>query len=477
MNELTKKLQQVMVPKAALIAYEYSDGRYGHGTYYLELHPINDRGRMEAAVPVTYEFMDSLVEYYTDNRQDVPHGKIPANMLWCDTRKGHERYIWYNPPGKRQMFFSERLNIPDGTFHVPGVIYRVSGDRLEIFAYKGEAPAEDSPLFLAPFFNVTGSSVCLGNASLTPPENMTFSKLLEHWEKRFWLSEFSHLGGSRNPTESNLVSVTEKARTNPFDYNELIHYTDRYLLNPHHPVTVFVIGAGGTGSQVATNLARMSIALQALGHPGLHVTVFDPDTVTEANIGRQLFSESELGLNKAVALVTRINRFFGFSWEAKRQCYPSGTSDSVLANIIITCTDTTRSRTGLWRFLKKHRERSYDDEKSPIYWMDFGNAQTTGQVLIGNVKSKIPQPSSTEYLPIPKMNVITEEVPYSTIREKDSGPSCSLTEALQKQDLFINSMLAQIGCDVLWRMLREGRTFYRGAYLNLDTLRVNPIPV
>lgn len=46
-----------------------------------------------------------------------------------------------------------------------------------------------------------------------------------------------------------------------------IHYTDRYLLNPHHPVTVFIIGAGGTGSQVTTNLARMSIALQALGHP------------------------------------------------------------------------------------------------------------------------------------------------------------------------------------------------------------------
>ena len=89
-----------------------------------------------------------------------------------------------------------------------------------------------------------------------------------------------------------------------------IHYTDRYLLNPYHPVTVFVIGAGGTGSQVATGLARISVALQALGHPGLHVTVFDPDTVTEANIGRQLFSGSELGLNKAAALVTRINRFF-----------------------------------------------------------------------------------------------------------------------------------------------------------------------
>ena len=95
-----------------------------------------------------------------------------------------------------------------------------------------------------------------------------------------------------------------------------IHYTDQYLLNPYHPVTVFVIGAGGTGSQVVTGLARMGMALQALGHPGLHVTVFDPDTVTEANIGRQLFSEAETGLNKAVALVTRINRFFGYAWEA-----------------------------------------------------------------------------------------------------------------------------------------------------------------
>ena len=97
-----------------------------------------------------------------------------------------------------------------------------------------------------------------------------------------------------------------------------IHYTDQYLLNPYHPVTVFVIGAGGTGSQVVTCLARMSVALQALGHPGLHVTVFDPDTVTGANIGRQLFSEAETGLNKAVALVTRINRFFGYTWEASK---------------------------------------------------------------------------------------------------------------------------------------------------------------
>ena len=158
-----------------------------------------------------------------------------------------------------------------------------------------------------------------------------------------------------------------------------IHYTDRYLLNPYHPVTVFVIGAGGTGSQVATGLARISVALQALGHPGLHVTVFDPDTVTEANIGRQLFSGSELGLNKAAALVTRINRFFGFSWEAKGQRYPLKASadreEPALANIIVTCTDNIRSRMNLWRFLKKHREHTSNNGKysinSLVYWVTY----------------------------------------------------------------------------------------------------------
>lgn len=189
----------VMVPKAALIAYEYRENRYGNGMHYLELHPINDRGRMEAAMPVTYEFMDSLVESYTDDRRNVPHGKIPANMLWCDTRKGHERYIWYNPPGKRQMFFAGSLNIPDGIFHVPGVIYKVSGDRLDIFSYKGEKPVENSPLFLAPFFNVTGSSVCLGNATLTPPGRHDFLKTPRVLGKTFLAQRILPSGRKQEP--------------------------------------------------------------------------------------------------------------------------------------------------------------------------------------------------------------------------------------------------------------------------------------
>ena len=41
---------------------------------------------------------------------------------------------------------------------------------------------------------------------------------------------------------------------------------------------------------------------------------------------------------------------------------------------------------------------------------------------------------------------------------EDETPSCSLAEALEKQDLYINSVLAQIGSSLLWNLFRNGLT-------------------
>lgn len=258
-----------------------------------------------------------------------------------------------------------------------------------------------------------------------------------------------------------------------------VHYTDSYLINPQHPVTVNLIGAGGTGSQVLTCLARLDVTLRALGHPGLFVTLYDPDEVTEANIGRQLFGYSDLGMNKAICLISRINNFFGNDWKAVPELFPasakSGKTDN-MANIIITCTDNVKSRLDMWSFLKKVRDiNNYTDYKTPLYWMDFGNAQTTGQVILGTVQKKIPQPKSKQYQTVGSLKVITEYVKYSAVKVEDSGPSCSLAEALQKQDLFINSTLAQLGCNILWKMFRQGMIEQQGLYMNLDTMKVNPV--
>src|SRR5688572_1782483 len=95
-----------------------------------------------------------------------------------------------------------------------------------------------------------------------------------------------------------------------------VHFIDNCLINPTNPVLINLIGAGGTGSQVLTALARINQSLTSLQHPGLIVRVYDNDEITEANLGRQLFGASEIGLNKAVALINRLNRFFGTNWKA-----------------------------------------------------------------------------------------------------------------------------------------------------------------
>ena len=53
MNELTRNMQKMMVPKAAIIAYKYEDRRNIDSRYFIELRPIGKNGQMGAGIPVT----------------------------------------------------------------------------------------------------------------------------------------------------------------------------------------------------------------------------------------------------------------------------------------------------------------------------------------------------------------------------------------------------------------------------------------
>ena len=219
-NELTKKLRALLHPKAALIAYSGEDDSYDDN-YFIEVRDIDENGMMSEGRPVTVEFMNELVRGYSERHSTTPYGRIPSNMLWCDPRKGSEKYVWYNPPQKRMMFFRESLKIANAEYNLPGLIYVAGESWLNIYAYKDKKLTEKTELYAAPFFNVTGASVCLGSAKIEKPKDLTYTNLLEYWEKKFWLTEFSHLGSEGNPTKSNLVLVTKAAKDKPFDLDEL----------------------------------------------------------------------------------------------------------------------------------------------------------------------------------------------------------------------------------------------------------------
>ena len=246
-----------------------------------------------------------------------------------------------------------------------------------------------------------------------------------------------------------------------------VHTIHNYLLNPEHPVTINVIGCGGNGSQVLTQLARINEALKKLGHPGLYVTCFDNDRITDSNIGRQLFSPAELGMNKAVALTTRLNRFFATNWKAVPIHYNQHVEENDrIANITITCVDSVKARKEIYKVMKSDAKKKNGDPLRKIfYWMDIGNSQNSGQFVLGTFDKK--------GLP----HVFDKFPSFLKQKDKDTGPSCSLAEALTKQDLFINSTLTQLAMSLLWKCFREGRIQYHGAFINLETFKIAPIHI
>ena len=262
------------------------------------------------------------------------------------------------------------------------------------------------------------------------------------------------------------------------DKKTRIHYTAEYLIDPPHPVTVNVIGAGGTGSQVAMTLARMNVGLRALGHPGIWARIIDDDRITEANPGRQLFSKSDIDEYKCVALVGRINQFYGTKWDAMPARFGQDAVKS--ANITISCVDSGAARKAIRTevmkpFVGGRHRHPYEVE---YYWMDFGNMKDRGQAILGTIIS-IRQPKSTDFDCISVLPTV-DKVHPDILRDKkgeDQGPSCSLAESLSRQDLLINTNLANMGLGLLWKMFRELRTRHRGVYLNMDELTCNSLKV
>jgi PRTRC genetic system ThiF family protein len=262
---------------------------------------------------------------------------------------------------------------------------------------------------------------------------------------------------------------------------QAMHFAANYLIDPTNPITLNLIGAGGTGSQMLTALARMNHSLLALGHTGLQLQLFDDDRITEANLGRQLFAQSELGLYKSVALINRINRFFGTNWKAVPERFTSDTinrlPDNGRANIFVSCVDTVQARFDIATAIKHMAKQNNYNRNKLLYWMDTGNAQHTGQALLSTL-SPIHQPNSKLYRTVAELPLITEE--FKTLLEAQTDnnePSCSLAEALDKQDLFINSTIAGMGASLLWNLFRNGMTENRGFFINLHDFRTQPLKV
>lgn len=246
------------------------------------------------------------------------------------------------------------------------------------------------------------------------------------------------------------------------------HYIPAHIAASANPLDIVLIGAGGTGSQIITGLARMNYGLKKLGHTGINLYVFDGDAVSEANVGRQIFSPSDIGRNKAEVLVTRVNTFFGLKWQAHPQFVEHIPSIKLYAgpDIVITAIDSAEGR------VKIHERLKYSNVS---YHLDIGNRTRSGQIVLGTVPEKgFDQPDDEAVYKLP---TVIDLYPDMGEGEKDRGPSCSVEQALSRQDLFINQWVSTCALELLWKCFRRGFITDHGAFVDLDTMTVRPLPV
>lgn len=240
------------------------------------------------------------------------------------------------------------------------------------------------------------------------------------------------------------------------------HYLPATFHN--RPIRILLVGCGGNGAQMLMGLASLDTALRAISSRSLAVTVVDDDIVSEANLGRQPFYRCDIGSSKARTLTERINLAHGLAWKAVHGRAP-GVIGLDGADILISCVDTASARRALGAALG-------DGNAAPAYWLDLGNRASDGQYLIGcpargtdDQRGRLP--TVLEYFP---------ELTDAGVVE-DAAPSCSVAEALERQSLFVNRVVASHALALLFELLGRGSIGHAGAFLNLFSGQAVPIPL
>lgn len=226
----------------------------------------------------------------------------------------------------------------------------------------------------------------------------------------------------------------------------------QYLISGGEAITINLIGVGGTGSWVLGDLIALHHYLIETGRLGLQVRAYDPDIVTEANLGRQNFNHTDLGEYKAIALVEKYNRYWGLNWDGIPEEFSVKHKQ---ANITICCVDSIESRRKIIETIRIKKKRFDDDDEFPHLLIDCGNGYDYGQIIVTplwmtNYKTFL------DYFPSQKEN-ITE-------------PSCSVLESLGKQNLFINKFMANLAVNWLYEGIRNTEQSNLGYFFNFNSL-------
>ncbi len=133
--------------------------------------------------------------------QSIPPEILPERVLVRTVNT----IVWWMPAAQAVMFFSDRggdatlKKLNGKKYPHPPLLFKVSGSNLWIRALgANQRPTGESPLYIAPYWNCyDNGSVCTGTMKIPSEKSVN---AIEDWERSFFRSEFTHVGGTGKRT-------------------------------------------------------------------------------------------------------------------------------------------------------------------------------------------------------------------------------------------------------------------------------------
>ncbi|MBI2851981.1 MAG: ThiF family adenylyltransferase [Chloroflexi bacterium] len=224
-----------------------------------------------------------------------------------------------------------------------------------------------------------------------------------------------------------------------------------------HSFNITVVGCGGTGGFVAEGLCRLLPEKARL-------MLIDHDRVEERNLVRQNFSAADLGEFKSTALARRLSR--EFRRPVAYLTLPVAFAEICLPGLVVGCVDNGPARKDIAQNLRgfvPHPALGYVS-----WWVDAGNGENYGQVLIGNRDgTAIFEDKDCFALPHPAMQrpEILQQAPLA------SQLDCA---QIAEQGLTINQVMAALTVEVCWRIV-EGSCSWMQLYVDMEKGTLQPV--
>jgi PRTRC genetic system ThiF family protein len=233
---------------------------------------------------------------------------------------------------------------------------------------------------------------------------------------------------------------------------------------------VMVVGCGGTGSFVVDGLCRLLA-------PEISLLLVDDDRVEERNLLRQNFCANDLGKFKSQALAERLaikfGRRVGYSTTTFTPDLIKATNNwhgglyQVIYTVVVGCVDNGPARAAIARAMLPWSGKRW--------WIDAGNADNWGQVLIGNNETEHMEGAFNQArgicysLPLPSI-----QQPEILAGRPQPANSCAEAVANNHQSELINQTMSVLVLEVVRRLL-AGTLSWMQIWLDLENFTMRTV--